>query len=233
MNKPQVFATVVARKEKISSKVYELDLKLTSPQTIQFLAGQTVMMRIAPSVNRSMSIVSPPAEQSSIRLWADISPMGPGSRWTLNAKVGDPLTVVGPLGMFVLDAQSPRKKVLVATGTGIAPFRGMLYDYEARGMRQPVSLYWGLRREEDLFWQDELNEFLARHPNVSYTLTLSQPSDSWAGNRGRVTAYIYNEEGMKDCEWYLCGNRTMVDEVHTELLARGVPKEQIKKELFY
>lgn len=233
MNKPQVFSTIVARKEKISSKVYELSLRLVSPERIHFAAGQNVMMRISPGVNRSMSIASPPHEEGMILMCHDISPMGPGSRWTLGAKVGDPLSVVGPLGIFYLDPESPRKKILVATGTGIAPFRSMLYDYEARGLTQPVSLYWGLRREEDMFWHEELERFAKKHPNVSYMLTLSQPADTWTGKRGRVTAYIYNEENLAQNDWYLCGSKEMIDEVSRELLSRGVPKEQIKKELFY
>lgn len=229
--KPQKFLSRLASIEKISGKVYLERFELVEPKEITFLAAQTVMLSIAPGVNRAMSIASPPSEKTSITLIHDVSPMGPYSKWALSAKAGDPMEFIGPLGAFILDCQSNRKKVFVATGTGIAPFHSMIFN---EPFRHPCVLYWGLRHEEDIFWQKELEEFSSSHPNFRFVLTLSQPTDSWIGKRGHVCGHVFaDEKNLPDADVYLCGSKEMVDEMRTRLKSAGVPASQVKFELFY
>ncbi len=207
---------------------------LDEPKEMVFVAGQTVMLFIAPGVNRSMSIASVPEEKNSILLAHDVGPMGPYSKWALAAKPGDTMSFMGPLGIFVLDRESPRRKVFVATGSGIAPFYPIAKDYLTHGGTGEITLYWGVRHEEDLFWQKEL-EILTRHyPNFRLLLTLSQGSDTWQGKRGYVREHIFSQEQhLPDTDFYLCGNRDMVREMKEKLNFAGVPPTQIKFELFY
>ena len=84
------------------------------------------------------------------------------------------------------------------------------------------------------------------HPIFGFVLTLPQASDSWPasnalrsnagwpGKRGRVGDHVFvDEKNLLGCDFYLCGNKPMVSEIEAALLAKNVPKEQIKKELFY
>ena len=261
--KPQKFTSRLATIQKVSSKVYLERFELIEPKEFIFLPGQTVMLQVAPAspaggpgVNRSMSIASSPSDKGSILLAHDVSPMGAYSQWAMNAKAGDTMNFVGPLGMFVLDQESPRTRVFVATGTGVSPFRSMLLDLSSRAKRGDLmfddplkqeiassktprndinaSLYWGLRHEEDIFWKEEFEELAAQHPNFKFVLTLSQPSETWQGKRGRVGEHVFVEEqNLAGCDFYLCGNKSMVSETESSLLAKNVPKEHIKKELFY
>lgn len=256
MTKPQKFTSRLASVEKVSSKVYVKRFDLIEPKEIAFLAGQTVMLQVAPGVNRSMSISSPPSIHTSILVAHDVSPNGPYSQWTVHASVGDSMNFIGPLGVFVCDAQSPRRKIFVATGTGIAPFRSMLLDQLSAISRQSsaqlkaesgelMALYWGLRHEKDVFWQKEFEDLATKHPNFQFVLTLSQPaspaggpSDTWqesaSWRRGRVSDHVFAlEQNLMGSDFYLCGNKPMVTEMEAALLAKGVPKEQIKRELFY
>lgn len=230
LSKPQKFVSRLASKEKISSKVYLERFALVEPKEITFLSGQTVMLYVAEGVNRSMSIVSPPSEKTSISFIHDVSPMGLFSKWTLAAKVGDPMEFMGPLGAFVLDRQSPRKKVFVATGAGIAPFYSMILDSISDF---EIVLYWGLRHEEDIFWLKELEELSSSHPNFRFVLTLSQPSENWQGNKGHVQNHIFSAQNLSEAEYYLCGNKTMVLDMCTKLQSANVPSSQVKFELFY
>lgn len=232
--KPQLFKTKLGYLEKVSSKVYLKRFDLVEPKEMGFLAGQTVMLHVAPGVNRNMSIASPPSEKNSITVAHDVSPMGPYSQWTVQAKVGDSMSFMGPLGIFVLDKTSPRKKILVATGTGVAPFRSMLLDYLESGGSVEVALYWGLRHEEDIFWQEQFLSLAQTHPTFHFFLTLSQSQPTWQGLRGRVGDHLFsNEKNLVEDEFYLCGGKEMVVDMRSQLLAAGVPKEQIKSELFY
>ncbi len=237
-HKPQLFTSRLGHIEKISSKVYLKRFDLVEPREMHFTAGQTVMLRVADGVNRSMSIASPPGETASITVAHDVSPMGPYSKWTISAKVGDEMKFMGPLGLFILDPSSRRNKVFVATGTGIAPFRSILLDVFSASRASPVPynifLYWGLRFEEDIFWREEFEALSRANPTFSFRLILSRPAPTWAGLTGHVTEHILeNEKKLGENDYYLCGNKSMIEDMKEILLMRNVPKEQIKTELFY
>ncbi len=226
----QKFEAQVIKKEKVSSKVYCVTFQLLSPPTILFTAGQNMMVMMGTGVNRTMSIASPPSLNSSVLMAHDTSPQGPGSKWTDNLKIGDTAFFVAPTGGVLSFIDSPRKKVMVATGTGVAPFRSMILDKK----NYPMVLYWGLRRQEDVFWKEEFDELQQLFSNFSWRLIYSKPSENWTGDKGHVTEYVMNnEKDMENSEFYLCGNKAMVSEVSAKLLERNVPKEQIKMELFY
>lgn len=232
--KPQLFTTRLGYIEKVSSKVYLKRFDLIEPKEIDFHPGQTVMLHVAPGINRSMSIASAPSQKSSILVAHDVSPMGPYSQWTVKAKVGDTMTFMAPLGAFVLDKESHHKKVFIATGSGIAPFRAMLIDYLSHGGTDEIVLYWGLRHEEDIFWQEELTALTQKYSNFHFALTLSQPQVTWQGRRGRVGDHVFvDEKNLTSCDFYLCGSKEMIKDMEERLVAVGAPKEQIKKELFY
>lgn len=232
--KPQKFSAILSEKEKISARVYRAVFTLKEPASITFRPGQNMMIYVAEGVNRAISIGSPPQEAHALTIYYDVMPGGPGSRWMLDRQVGDSVQFMAPLGVFTFDADSPRKKVFVATGTGIAPFRAMILDYLTKVGTTPVEVYWGLRHEEDIFLTAEFDKLVQLYPNFSYHITLSQPSEQWQGMRGRVTAHIYTEVGdLKACDFYLCGAGQMVSEVIMHLETLGVPRTQIKNELFY
>lgn len=231
---PQKYASKLISKIQVSKRVYFERFLLVEPKEMTFIAGQTVMLMVAPGVNRSMSIASVPDEKNSILLAHDVGPMGPYSKWALSAKVGDMMSFMGPLGIFVLDKESPRKNVLVATGTGIAPFYSIVKDYLTHGETKEIVLYWGLRHEEDIFWHKDFEIFARSHPNFHFKLTLSQGSDSWQGLRGHVQDHLFQEEkNLHDTDFYLCGNRNMVTDMKQKLSDAGVPIPQVKSELFY
>lgn len=239
--KPQKFTATVVSKEKISAKVYLV--RFSVPETLTFVAGQTMMMYVTPGVNRVMSISSSPYETGMIEMIHDVSPGGPGSQWTMGAKIGDTIQMMAPLGRFVL-SETALSKVFVATGTGVAPYYSMLRQLLApiqsgsansfQLSAKPIALYWGLRYEADMFWQKEFEEMQKDVPEFTFSLSLSQASSSWSGKRGHVTeAVIKNIEIFRNSEFYLCGNKKMVREMTEQLLSNNIEKERIFSELFF
>ncbi len=214
--------------------VYVARFRNREPGTMEFHAGQYGSFILGPQTRRTFSFSTSPTHTTSFEIAADITPMGPGSVWLMHLKTGESIEFLGPLGRFIMDYQSPRKPLLVATGTGIAPFRSMLYEYLAKEKQKEITLYWGLRHEEDVFWHEEFSSLGRTHPNFKYILTLSQPKEPWSSYKGRVTDHIYgHHESLSEYDFYLCGNRVMIHEVQEELLSRDVPENQIKTELFF
>lgn len=233
--KPQTFSATVDFVKNLAGDYYHGRFRLTEPTLFNFTAGQYVIFNVpAPKLRHTMSIASSPRDLPFLDILQSTKPMGEGSKWFLTLKPGDPVTFLGPVGKFVLAATSHKQKVFVATGCGIAPFRSMIGDYLASGATNPVVLYWGLRYETDLFWQEEFAKLSQKHQIFRFFTTLSKPSGNWQGICGRVTDHVVSKtESLKDSEFYLCGNRQMIAEVRKQLTDAGVPAEQVFTETFF
>src|SRR5262249_14513939 len=106
-------------------------------------------------VLRSYSLASLPGA-GTMRLVLKLVPGGAASEWFRALAPGSPVRFTGPMGFFVLELSHPGDLVFVATGTGIAPIVPMIDQALARDEPGRVFLFWGLRQESDLFWQEEL-----------------------------------------------------------------------------
>lgn len=233
----------------LAGDYYHGRFQLTNPSSIAFIAGQYVLFLIGPPKFRhTLSIASSPDEHGVIEVLQSIAPHGEGSAWIVNLKTGEPVSFLGPAGRFMVKKTSSKQKVFVATGCGIAPVRSMLADYlrgqksaptntgnsPATNTKTPVVLFWGLRFESDLFWQEELKNFAAEYGNFQYHVTLSKPTDGWQGMRGRVTDHSVDKvPALLNSEFYLCGNREMIVEVRQQLTDKGVSADQIFTETFF
>lgn len=224
----------VIKKEQVTEKVFFVTFRLVSPPSIPFRAGQNMMLMVAPGVNRTMSIASPPSSSDKILMVHDVSPMGPGSKWTVGLKIGDHATIVAPTGGILSFLETPKRKVMVATGTGIAPFHAMILDAIEKKSSVPMMLYWGQRYEQDVYWREEFDTVAGSATSFSWKQILSRPTAAWQGLTGHVTEHVLSmEKDLINSEFYICGNKAMTEEVRARLLEQNVPKEQIKTELFY
>ena len=136
------------------------------------------------------------------------------------AKAGDSLTLAGPLGSFYL-REIKRPLLLLAGGTGLAPFTAMLEDRRAG---QRASAASDLRRlnDFDLVEMDRLEDFAARIPNFTYSACVSS-SDSQYPHKGYVTQHIepkHLNDGEVDI--YLCGPPPMVESVNQFIREQGL-----------
>lgn len=230
----QKISLAVISKDLVAKDIYVVTFRLIDPPTISFHAGQNMMLMVAPGVNRTMSIASPPTSSNELLMVHDVSPMGPGSKWTLGLKVGDNATIVAPTGGALVPLSTTKRKVFIATGTGIAPFRAILLDAFSNHSQIPMTLYWGLRYQEDVYWKNDFDLLAQNRDTFTWHLVLSKPPSDWQGLTGHVTEHVMElEKDFSDSEYYLCGNKAMIEEVRTKLLGKNVPKEQIKSELFF
>ena len=232
MTPPKHYQATVVSNTRESSKVYVTKFRVDEPSW-EFEAGQYASFILAPTLRRSLSFANPP-NGAEFEVCADVKSKGAGYVWLNDLKIGETTDFIGPLGKFLVDKESARPKIFVATGTGIGPIRSMVYDALRHNETTDVWLYWGLRFEEDVFWHDEFLTLARRNKAFHYTLTLSKPGATWQGVDGRVTDHMFEQaQALKNFDFYLCGNRAMIHEVQEKLLTQEVPEEQIKTELFY
>jgi ferredoxin--NADP+ reductase len=105
---------------------------------------------------------------------------GVASNYLCDLKEGDKVRLTGPAGKrFLLPADTEAYDyAFFATGTGVAPFRGMLMDLLTDPARQPsrsrIVLVMGAAYRTDLLYHHELEDLARRFPNFTYLPTLSR-----------------------------------------------------------
>ena len=210
----------------LTPEVREMTLRLIDPPDLHFHSGQSISIeipasRFSKSLIRHYSLASPPSQSKSLVLLVNAGSQGVGSTYLLKQQVHDEVCVSGPYGTFHLHDDAERDMLFVATGSGIAPFRSMLYALSEHSMNRAVTLFWGLRREQDVYYQEELRALSQRHKNFSYQVVLSQSQKDWIGAKGRVTHLVENISSVKNLAVYICGNRRMVTEVTQIVQKKG------------
>ena len=137
-------------------------------------------------------------------------------------------------GFFELE-DPVRPILMVATGTGLSPFRSMLEGFVALGKTLPkTTIVLGVRSEEDILYAEEFNALKAI-TNLNFIPTLSRPSDNWSGLKGYVQTHIPKlvAELGSDCDVYVCGLNKMVKEVRTVLKTQlGFDRDRIHTERY-
>lgn len=154
------------------------------------------------------------------------------SPWLFELRPGDAVPMQGPLGYFTPRVPF-RDAVLVATGTGIAPFRAFLQSAQVLESGARITLLFGARYATSLLYQSEFEELARKRPGFRYLPTLTRPPADWQGRTGRVQAHLDEALGGRtDLDVYLCGLKAMVDDVRRLLKERGFDRRQIIAEKY-
>jgi NAD(P)H-flavin reductase len=149
----------------------------------------------------------------------------------------------GPKGKFMLQPDDDRTHVFISSGTGIAPFISMMKTLIYDDAPRRALILHGASYEHDLGYRELLEAWQAdgTYP-LEYIPTVSRPgspeNSRWRGRVGRVETIVpsvYDEQGLtpENSIAYVCGNPDMITAVEVELLGRGFPEEQVRKELYW
>ncbi|MBE5316225.1 MAG: ferredoxin--NADP reductase [Xanthomonadales bacterium] len=214
-------------------------------EALAFLPGQFVRVRVrdgeAPEF-RSYSIANPNdagrSDARRIELVVSLVEGGVGSAYMRALAHGDEIQATAPNGRFCLLPEDEAKRyVLLGTGTGVAPYRGMLPQLEAlaaRGVQTLLLL--GNRTPAEQLYADEFRAAAARIPGFTLRFCHSRglpevptEHDVHAYVQDALAAFALDPEG--DIA-YLCGNPNMVDAGFERLKAAGLHLRRIRREKY-
>ena len=152
---------------------------------------------------RAYSLSSPPEEKRYFEFyikWATEPVMGKFTSALFNMSESSELYWRRPAGTFTIEDKkadgSPdgRRLVLVASGTGLAPFISYVLHLKNIGSRRQVVLLHGAKYAQELGYRDMLGRMAAGNPNFKYMPTVSRPdsqlSQGWRGDTGRVETLL-------------------------------------------
>jgi ferredoxin-NADP reductase len=203
-------------------------------ERLEFVPGQFVSLTdsvASKAITRAYSIASAPGAGNRFELCLNRVDDGAFSPHLFDLSAGDVVNMQPPLGTFTL-RQPLRDSLLVATGTGIAPFRSMLKAV-LRPDSPSFTLLFGVRHESHLLYRLEFDEMARQFPRFRFWPTLTQPGPDWTGRSGRVQAHLPEAiGGRRDIDIYLCGLQPMVDDVRQILKGMGFDRKQIRYEKY-
>src|SRR3984893_18510988 len=189
-----------------------------------FLPGQ-YMNVLVPGTDqrRAYSFSSPPGAETLSFLVRNIRPGLMSTYLREKAVPGTPVEFIGPAGSFYL-REIKRPLLLLAGGTGLAPFLSMLAKIAETGSAHPIHLVYGVTNDVDLVGIERLEEFTTKIRGFTF-VTCVAAADSLHLRKGYVMAHV--EPGHLnggDVDVYLCGPPPMVDAVRAWLRERsGTP----------
>jgi CDP-4-dehydro-6-deoxyglucose reductase/ferredoxin-NAD(P)+ reductase (naphthalene dioxygenase ferredoxin-specific) len=149
-------------------------------------------------------------------------------------QLGDTVHVDGPLGTAHLREDHDRPILAIAGGSGLAPIKSIVETAIAKGIRQPIHLYFGARRERDLYLVDHFRALSKQHTNFSYTPVLSEPDRPTAHRTGYVgDVALADHSTLNRFKTYLAGPPAMVEPTTASLVEKGMEVRHIHADAFY
>ena len=230
--------TLPARVEKMTlaaPDVMLLELKLPASERLQFLAGQYIDILLKDGRRRAFSLANAPHDDARLQLHIRRIPGGHFTEHVFTAmKERDLLRINGPHGTFFLREDSRKPMLLVAGGTGFAPIKAVVEHAIATGTARPMALYWGARREEDLYLRTFAEGWAERHPRFRFVPVLSEPDATWSGRTGLVHAAAMRDvPDLSGHQAYVCGAPAMVAAARRDFVGQcGLPEEEFIADAF-
>jgi ferredoxin-NADP reductase len=189
---------------------------------MQFRAGQSITLGVRRMrVNREYTVYSAEQDPHFEVLIREIRG-GTVSPALCHCVPGEELECAGPYGSFVIEqpADTRRRYLFVATGTGVAPFHSFVRSYPNLN----YQLLFGVRQRAELY-------DLADYDRQRVVACVS--GEDGGDFRGRVTDYLRQHQITPDTICYLCGNGRMLSEAYDLLRQQAIPSTPLHVEAFF
>jgi benzoate/toluate 1,2-dioxygenase reductase subunit len=226
------FDGAISDVQQLSASTIALSIKGEALSHLAFLPGQYVNLKIPGSEQSRAYSFSSLQKEGEVSFLIRNVPGGMMSNFLTNvAKVGDNMSLAGPLGSFYL-RPIERPLLLLAGGTGLAPFTAMLEKIAEHGSEHPLHLIYGVTNDFDLVELDRLKALAEIIPNFTFSACVANP-DSQNLQKGYVTQHVeacHLNEGNVDV--YLCGPPPMVEAVSNYIRDQGITPANFYYEKF-
>jgi len=201
---------------RLSKDVISVVLRLPPGSDFDYLAGQYISLFGPSGEKRSYSIASYNLkDKGKIELYIKLYEKGLFSEFFSNvAKVNDLMRLEGPLGTFFLRDHDVDNLIFLATGTGIAPIKGILESMKKNNLTKKFSqilVYYGTRYKEDIFFN--YKDFVPS--GVEFKLILSKLGKDIKYVQDAVLADF---KSLENTCIYACGSSNMIQSAHDKFL---------------
>ena len=195
-------------------------------------------------IRRAYSIASSSKTKEYVEFYIGLVRSGTLSPRLFELKAGDRVLMgKEPVGLLTLDTvPSEFNVVLIATGTGVAPYMSMIRTEVSGGLNRRFAVIHGARHSSDLGYHSELVMLDSTSESFHYFPIIGRPEAEpapWPGRVGSVqslwTAGLLDEvwgfhPTPRDTHVFLCGNPKMVTDTMPILEAEGFTEQTERTE---
>ncbi|MEL6441117.1 MAG: ferredoxin-NADP reductase [Cyanobacteria bacterium J06621_8] len=157
------------------------------------------------------------------------------SSYLCGLKPGDEVSITGPVGKeMLLPDDEDANIIMIATGTGIAPFRAYLWRMFLEGDKNPeynfkglAWLFFGIPKSANILYQEQLEKMAADYPeNFRLDYAISREQKNSEGGKmyiqNRIAEYadkLWELMQNPKTHTYICGLQGMEDGIDEALSA--------------
>lgn len=149
-------------------------------------------------------------------------------------KVGDEMLVSPPYGF--LNPQFDGPIVMIAGGVGVSPLWSIVRDALAKDSQRDIQLWYSNRTLDDIVFAKELTDLAGRFEQFGVRHFITRQAKIPAGyEKGRidVAKMLSQSKSTPSTFFFICGHENFVGDIWRNLVAAGVPENQLATETFY
>ncbi|MFB7353244.1 globin domain-containing protein [Streptomyces gardneri] len=198
-------------------------------QPYPFLAGQYTTLETPwwPRIWRHYSFAGAPRSDGLLSFHVKAVPAG----WVSNALVhrarpGHVIRLGPPAGSMTVDHSTDNGLLCLGGGTGIAPIKALVEDVAQHGRRRSVQVFYGARRDHDLY---DIETMLRLQQSHSWLSVRPVVDDGPGGGLGaRLPEAVYEYGPWHTYDAYLSGPPGMIRRGVDTLVDIGIPAHRIR-----
>jgi len=239
---PKPYLLTLKQSKMITPSVLHLGFMRADQQLFHFIPGQFITLHFTQEdkvVRRSYSVATIPGETDLLEMAVSYVPNGIASEYLFHLPLESQVEATGAFGRLILPAEEPKRYLLVATGTGITPYRAMLPELLNRLAKNPaleVIILQGVRTRVDLLYAEDFLAAARKNPRLQFYVCYSREfleQTEIYEKQGYVNQVIkeLTLDPQNDLV-YLCGNPNMIDEVFAYLKEQHFSSENIRREKY-
>ncbi|MEV6314214.1 globin domain-containing protein [Streptomyces sp. NPDC051776] len=204
---------------------------LRPSQPYPFRAGQYATLETPwwPRVWRHYSFSSAPRSDGLLTFHIKALPAG----WVSNALVhrarpGDVIRLGPPAGSMTVDHTTDNGLLCLGGGTGIAPIKAIVEDVAEHGRKRAVDVFYGARRDYDLYDIDTMLRLEQTHPWLRVRTVVADGHAPAGAMTGLLPEAVSQFGPWDTYDAYLSGPPGLVSNGVDTLVGIGIPPHRIR-----
>ena len=235
------FNFVLQQSRMVTPRVLQMSFHREDGKAFSYVPGQFITLHLPyqdMELRRSYSVATIPGASDEVQIAVTHVDGGRATGILFDLKPGAAVAATGPFGRFVLREDPPSRYLLIATGTGVSPYRAMLPQLKGllaeRGHSAVLML--GVRGPDELLFGEDFLKFARQNPSFQFigslSRRLSEPAQAHE-RKGYVQEHLMEltPDPKKDIV-YLCGNPDMIDTAVEKLKAIGFDNPNLRREKY-
>jgi len=220
--------------KEISDTVYQIILNPPEDNTIDFLAGQYVMIGRQTGEMRPYSIANAPLGGKHIELHVRHTDENTFTQAILDDLNNDqPIKIQGAFGRCIYHYIPSHSVILMAGGTGFSQSKALIEQMTTLNSETNIHLFWVAKTPADLYLTELAEEWVATLSQFKFTPIISNNHESWLGCTKRIEKAVMDTyPDLSRCVIYASGPQDMVFTALRDFEACGLERELMFSDAF-